>query len=182
MTDSLRLLRIRLVYSWIFLSCPPLISWLWVSSEEMKPSQTRRPSPSLRIPYKGQNIFSFLNSLIWSKKRLNRRRENIKWVRTSCKFFVLTMPRDCKEDWEEEQAETRSLQGVRRLLLNDDEERLLGCWDRVKCSDLCLELTLLPREEKLLAAELNPDKCLLELGLIGEWESCCLWQQSSLHS
>ena len=64
MTDSLRLLRIRLVCSWIFLSCLPLISWLSVSSEEMKQSQTRRPSPSLRIPYKGQNIFSFLNSLI----------------------------------------------------------------------------------------------------------------------
>ena len=51
------------------------------------------------------------------------------------------------------------------MLLNDDEERLLGCWDSVKCSDLCLELTLLPRDEKELAAELKPDKCRRDVGL-----------------
>ena len=85
-------------------------------------------------------------------------------------------PGDGREDWEEK-AERRSRHGVRRLLRPECEETPLPCWLRLRWSEpgpepedlrseaweenLCLELELVPREEKELAAELNPLGLLL---------------------
>ena len=85
---------------------------------------------------------------------------------------IFTTKGDWSEVWDEN-ADMRSLQGVLRLLRLDTVDTVLAWWLNVWCSpeppvdslSLYLELQLLPRDEKELAAELNPLRCLLWAGL-----------------
>ena len=76
-------------------------------------------------------------------------------------------PGEGREDWLEK-VERRSRHGVRRLLRPEWVDTQLPCWLRLRWSEpeaweetLCLELELVPREEKELAAELKPLGLLL---------------------